>query len=1251
MTNTPAGPFEPYVPQLLLDWPDSIRYRQVEGSLVHVDISGFTAMSERLASKGRIGAEEVSAVLNNTFTELLAIADQTGGDLLKFGGDALLLLFVGEGHPLRAVRAGAAMRSRLRSIGKVQTPAGRVDLKMTVGIHSGALDFFLVGSTHRELIVIGPGATKTVAVEEAADAGEILLSPETALTLPETLLAEPKGPGVLLKRTPPPIDYSPPPVFCQEECRDFIPSALQAVVADPTEGEHRRVTVGFIKFAGTDRMLADLDPLNVADRIENLVSLVQRSVEQYGVTFLSTDIDADGGKIIVTGGVPTATGTDEERVLRALRAVADECDGIQLEIGVNHGPAFAGDIGAPFRRTYTVIGDAVNLAARVMAKANPGEILATAGVLDRSNTLFAVSELPPFVVKGKTDPVRAWRVGEITGRKTVAVSENPLLGRDHDLAVVESHLNGEQPVGLIGVGGPSGIGKSRLVRELRSRDQEHTWRFSDCDQYESSTPFYVFRRLLREVAGVGRDVSAEEAAQHISAMIELSDPGLLPWFPLLATAMNLPAEETVEAGQLDPAFRQAKLHQTVAQFIDAMCGGPSALVVEDAQWIDEESRGLLRFLADYAVGRNWGLIVVHRPFDEPLRAESVVEIDLGPLDDEGSRLLVEHALSDTPMLDHELADIVDRGGGNPLFLIELVAAARTGEVLPDNVESLVQARIDRLDHRKRKLLRYSSVAGMTFDRELLVEALRHEIPDLDRRDSWSGLDEFLVRRSSGELRFRQSLFHDVAYSGISFRVRRRLHERIGNVIESRADNPDEFAEVLSLHFLLAGEYHKAWEYSRAAGLQACGKHANVAAARFYQRALESARNIDIEPIELARVAESLGNVAELAGMHEEADRGLRRAAALREGDAGGLARIYRKLGLLRERSGKYPQALRWFTRGLRHVEEPRTDREALQHLELQLAYAGVRFRQARYEECIELAERAIAEAERLTEPQAAAHGYYLVALAGMRSGRATLQGNTERALTIYEELGDLVGQSNVLNKLGVDAYHAGEWTRASEYYRRSKEARQKAGDSVRAAMITQNEALVLSDQGRLDEAERLFTHALREFQAAEDQMAIGVATSNLGRILTRRGQFSEGLELLERACEDLAEIGAEQFVLDAKLRIAENLVLSGDGERGGRIIKELGAQLRSATDDRNCLLNRIRAYSALERRDIDSAKHAFEAGIEMARAVGDQYELAMQLDGLAQLTGNETVRAEADEILERLGIEAVPQLPGRVVTA
>src|SRR5215831_13548101 len=195
----------PFVPLLTLEWlrnyPERV-WTEVDGTVAFVDISGFTAMSERLSSLGKAGAEEVTDVMNATFAALLQVAYAEGGGLLKFAGDALLLLYQGEEHARRAVRAAFGMRRVLRAIGRPRTSAGAVQLRMHAGIHSGTFNFFLVGESHRELLVTGPAATRTVEMEAASEAGEILVSPETAAQLDPSTLGEEKGPGFLLQKEP-----------------------------------------------------------------------------------------------------------------------------------------------------------------------------------------------------------------------------------------------------------------------------------------------------------------------------------------------------------------------------------------------------------------------------------------------------------------------------------------------------------------------------------------------------------------------------------------------------------------------------------------------------------------------------------------------------------------------------------------------------------------------------------------------------------------------------------------------------------------------------------------------------------------------------------------------------------------------------------------------------------------------------------------------------------------------------------------
>src|SRR5262249_53022912 len=194
-----------FVPRLTIEWLRSspeLRWLEVDGTLALVDISGFTAMSEQLSSLGRAGAEEVTDVMNATFSALLEEAYALGGGLLKFGGDALLLLYEGEDHAARAARAAFEMRRTLRAIGRPRTSAGPVQLTEHAGVPPDPVPVFPLGDSHRELLVTGPAASRTVEMEAASEAGEILVSTETAAELEPSALGEEKGPGRLLQAAP-----------------------------------------------------------------------------------------------------------------------------------------------------------------------------------------------------------------------------------------------------------------------------------------------------------------------------------------------------------------------------------------------------------------------------------------------------------------------------------------------------------------------------------------------------------------------------------------------------------------------------------------------------------------------------------------------------------------------------------------------------------------------------------------------------------------------------------------------------------------------------------------------------------------------------------------------------------------------------------------------------------------------------------------------------------------------------------------
>ncbi len=209
-----AAGLSPYVSALAAAWDreaPGVRWRRVDASLCLVDVSGFTTLTERLARRGRVGAEELTNVLNDVFGTMIRLAEGRGGDVLSFGGDALLLLFTGPDHAERAVAAALAMRSSLRMTARRSTSAGLVDLRASMGVHSGPVDIFRVASTHRELIVAGPAATAVTSLEKDAEAGEILVSEATRNLLPESWTRPRRTSWAVVRRGELPLDgYEPP---------------------------------------------------------------------------------------------------------------------------------------------------------------------------------------------------------------------------------------------------------------------------------------------------------------------------------------------------------------------------------------------------------------------------------------------------------------------------------------------------------------------------------------------------------------------------------------------------------------------------------------------------------------------------------------------------------------------------------------------------------------------------------------------------------------------------------------------------------------------------------------------------------------------------------------------------------------------------------------------------------------------------------------------------------------------------------
>jgi class 3 adenylate cyclase len=292
-----AIPYVPWILQRQLAQDPAGQYWTADGTAVFADISGFTKLSESLARKGREGAEHVADAIGHVFASMLSVAYENGGTLLSFGGDALLLWFEGGDNVVRACRATVLMRQVLIDLGPFELPDTSITLKMSQGVHSGTFHFFAVGSSHRELLPVDAAWSRLAAMEHAAEANEIVVSADSGMRLPDECVGTAKGPGMLLQCAPPGEAGSArmpePPKLAPETLAGCLSPAIRAhVLAGGGAPEHRPVTIAFIRFEGTDTLIAERGLETTADALHRVVNVIEAAAEEQGVAFLASDVDA-----------------------------------------------------------------------------------------------------------------------------------------------------------------------------------------------------------------------------------------------------------------------------------------------------------------------------------------------------------------------------------------------------------------------------------------------------------------------------------------------------------------------------------------------------------------------------------------------------------------------------------------------------------------------------------------------------------------------------------------------------------------------------------------------------------------------------------------------------------------------------------------------------------------------------------------------------------------------------------------------
>ncbi len=1219
----------------------------MDGALVFVDISGFTAMSERLAVLGREGAERVTEIIDGAFSNLLGHAYALGGSLLKFGGDALLLLFDGDDAAIRAAAAAYDMRDALHRLGAIKTSAGAVELDMSVGVHVGSVDLFLVGHSHRELLVIGPAASAVVRTEGDAGAGRILLSPEAAAALTPDLVGEGLGSGFTLLGRPEARESGKPvaPEPSQTYWRAVSTALRRHLVDDGRDRfEHRRAVVGFVHFEDTDQILVDVGHDRMADALDELVAALQVAVDRRQLCLLASDVDDNGGKLIVTAGVPATHEDDVDRMLLAMREFVEAHTEVPVRIGVHGGPLFAGEVGPSFRRTFTVMGDVVNTAARVMSRAGTHQVLATDELLAAATLRFGLESVPPFAVKGKAEPLVASVVGPAQFADASMEDVRPpatFVGRAAELADLvrrfdRARVGNGSAVELVGA---AGVGKTEILRAFLDLRPDASPVVLRCQKATSDVAYRPVRAAMLSAFDIPVNAPEEEARAQLRRTVGalLGDQ-----LDVIEVAIGL----RPPTGEVDPTAFRIDLAGAVDSLLRLSFPHGLVLVVENAQWIDDGTADLVRAMSARASDRPYLVAVTSRESTPTLGG---VATTIEPLDEfHATELaLIESAHRLLPPVANALAR---RAGGNPLFVVELVHAVLGGgrtedaeddDALPGTLEALLAERIDRLPPSDRALVRQLAVLGS--ESEIGEVASFVEVDRSELVSALERLDELvLFDRERDTIRFRQALLVDAAYGGLSYRRRRDLHGRAADLLVSQLADPSTRAEDLSRHCSIAAQHQRAWTYSLEAGGRSAARAAFAQATVFFRRALAVSRRVTITPEARAEAYRMLGHSAMIAGQHDLADQALRRAARLVSSDVE-VARVAINRGQLARERSEHVSAVRHFRRGRRMALAANVDDELKFGLLARsfLGEAAVRMMQeAQSGEARKLALEGLRNADAAGDELLAANACtWLVQAATFRDAEALELGR--RAADIYRRHGRRRHLAHVDNALGGLLFERGRGREAMVHAERAIATLDELGLPAEAAVGRLNLAFRLEQQDRRMEAVAVFEEAERVFEVLEHPLA-AYAAGMRAAADAAGSEIEDAFDRYRSAAARLHAATQGSMADDVHLAWAEVMIERGEAELAARALESIVDQHNAELTVRRPRLDGRLSFLA---GDLDRAILLAEEAVMVATEAGDEYQLARALDLRADVTERSggrsrgaSDRQRARELLTRFGV-------------
>ncbi len=1141
---------------------------KTQGAALFADVSGFTSLTTALTSEmgPRRSSEKITRLLKDVFDAITDRIHHYGGSVISFSGDAITCWFDGDSG-LHAAAAGLQVQQAM-------APFASLGLAVKVAVAAGPARRLVVGDPQHQIIDVLAGVTldRLARAEKHALAGEVVLDSATAAALNGALslggwredqqtgdrYGVVSGLAATLASAPWPA--LPDTALDPEMIRPWLLPAIYTRLRNG-QGEFlaelRPVVVMFAHFTGIDYDADDLAGV----KLDTFVRRAQTILAQHDGALLQLMFGDKGSTLYAAFGAPVAHEDDVERCAAAalkLVALPEALDFIDcIRVGVSQGVAHAGAYGGKARRTYGVLGDAVNLSARLMQAAAPGQILASQEVYQPLACTFAWQPLPDLQLKGAQKPVAAYALlrEQPRPRRTVITSQGapPLIGRQRELALIEDRLGwaGQGRGQIIGIIAEAGLGKSHLAAAAVRQAEQRGWRCytGECSASHTLSGYYAWHPIWQQFFGIDPSWQPTAQIQALEAQLAFIDPGLTARLPLVGTAIDVAMADNALTASFDARLRKTSFEAVLVDCLRARSRQrPILILLEDCHWLDPLSHDLLDAIAQAIVDLPVLILITYRPPQlEHLREPRVTlaphfsAVELPAFSPDEAQRLIGLRLTRTYGLAASTSaglaqSIMQRAEGNPLFieaLVDFVAARGIDPQdtetlakldLPTSLQSLVLSRIDRLAESQRITLKVASIIGRVFELPTLwgyypqlgaESSIRLDLATLGA----ARLTQQVADEPVLAFAFRHALIQEVVYESLPFAQRAALHQQMGQFIERTfAEQIEQHLDQLAFHYCASQDEAKKREYLLKAGRHAQQLYANAAAIDYYHRVLPLLAEQDQLEVLL-----DLGRVLELVGRWHEATATYKRALELatRQGSLQPAGSCELALGQLLRKQGEFADATACLVRAKSWYSQ-RDDS------------AGI--------------------------AQVLHHQGTLAAQQGDLDAAKQLY---EKGLDIYLQGDDKASVAGLYSNLGIIARRIGDHTLAQKYYRESLRIRRDIGDRWGIGVSLNNLGNLYSAQEDAANARHNLEEALSIFSQVGDRWAIANTLTGLGEVAVEERAYDTACCYFTESIAINRELG-DRLALAYLLEALGCLAVIQERPEHGLHLVGAAASLRSA---------------------------------------------------------------------------------------